>query len=232
MKVLVVESSTSRLSLAWFEGNCFRAEESIETERGRDSELFPALRRLLDRAGDSGGEAEMILVGLGPGSYSGVRIGIAVAQGLSLGWGARVAGRSSLLGLEVGESCADYHVVGDARRGLAWIARVCRGELRGEFVLQSTAEMEGLVQALLGQGAVVVTPAPPPLFPGVTVARPRAELLGRVVFGRGDARLMEEGGNYGLEPIYLAPPYITQARKRRGTASREARGEGELGTET
>ncbi len=215
MRVLVVESSTSRLSLAWFEGGRCRASETVETERGRDSELFPALGRLLEAGNAAVMEAEVILVGLGPGSYTGVRIGIAVAQGLSLGWGARVTGRSSLLGLEVEEGCEDYHVVGDARRGRAWMARVSKGELRGDFALRPLAETEGMVRSLLGESAVVVSPDPEPLFPGVSVARPSAEGLGRAVLGQGDGGLADEGGNYGIEPIYLAPPYITQARKRR-----------------
>eukprot|EP01037_Dinobryon_pediforme_P043047 gene43047-53812_t len=43
-----------------------------------------------------GGRAEAILVDCGPGSFTGIRVGIAAARALALGWGARLTGYSSL----------------------------------------------------------------------------------------------------------------------------------------
>jgi tRNA threonylcarbamoyl adenosine modification protein YeaZ len=45
---------------------------------------------------------DTILVGVGPGSFTGIRVGIAAAQGLSIGWGAKLSGLSSLALLAVG----------------------------------------------------------------------------------------------------------------------------------
>ena len=49
-----------------------------------------------------GRTAQHILVGVGPGSFTGIRVGIAAAQGLAIGWGAELAGMSSLALLATG----------------------------------------------------------------------------------------------------------------------------------
>lgn len=72
---------------------------SIDEEigRGHAERLVPMIAQLLD-----GQRAERILVGVGPGSFTGIRVGIAAAHGLAIGWGARLAGISSLALLAAG----------------------------------------------------------------------------------------------------------------------------------
>ncbi len=59
--------------------------------RGHAERLVPMVAELLE-----GRRASQILVGLGPGSFTGIRVGIAAAHGLAIGWGAQVLGMSSL----------------------------------------------------------------------------------------------------------------------------------------
>lgn len=59
--------------------------------RGHAERLMPLLDRLLD-----GRRADRILVGCGPGSFTGLRVGIAAAHGLAIGWGVPLAGMSTL----------------------------------------------------------------------------------------------------------------------------------------
>src|SRR5204863_8550934 len=64
---------------------------------GHGERLVPMLAELLN-----GRTARRILVGLGPGSFTGIRVGIAAAHGLAIGWGAELCGMSSLALLAAG----------------------------------------------------------------------------------------------------------------------------------
>ena len=59
--------------------------------RGHSERLVPMLAELLD-----GRRADEILVGVGPGSFTGIRVAIAAAHGLAIGWRAELSGMSSL----------------------------------------------------------------------------------------------------------------------------------------
>ncbi len=54
-----------------------------------------------------GRHAETILVGVGPGSFTGIRVAIAAAYGLSIGWNANLSGMSSLALLAAGSPAND-----------------------------------------------------------------------------------------------------------------------------
>ena len=80
---------------------------------------FPHSRSILGETAD----IKRVIVGIGPGSYNGIRSAIAVAWGISTARGIPLVGISSLLGLDEGSYCA----VGDARRGQYYLARVSSG---------------------------------------------------------------------------------------------------------
>lgn len=90
--ILALDTSTAACTAALFDddGSCLgRADELIG--RGHAERLVPMLDELLD-----GRMASDILVGVGPGSFTGIRVGIAAAHGLSIGWNAELSGMSSL----------------------------------------------------------------------------------------------------------------------------------------
>jgi tRNA threonylcarbamoyl adenosine modification protein YeaZ len=90
--LLAFDTSTSACTAALFDsdGRCVaRADEVIG--RGHAERLVPMIAELLD-----GRSADSVLVGTGPGSFTGIRVGIAAAHGLAIGWGATSAGMSSL----------------------------------------------------------------------------------------------------------------------------------------
>lgn len=88
---LVIETATAACSVALLRDGAVVAERHEDVGRGHAERLIPMIAELPD-----GGRADRILVDCGPGSFTGIRVGIAAARGLALGWGAEVAGFASL----------------------------------------------------------------------------------------------------------------------------------------
>ena len=88
---LVIETSGADCSIALIENGKIVAERHERVGRGHAERLIPWIAGL-----PNGGRAEEIIVGCGPGSFTGVRIAIAAARGLGLGWHIPVRGVSSL----------------------------------------------------------------------------------------------------------------------------------------
>ena len=91
MRTLVIDTATAACSVALIESGQVMARTHEIVDRGHAERLIPMIAALPD-----GGRAAQILVDVGPGSFTGVRVGIAAARGLALGWGASVSGYSSL----------------------------------------------------------------------------------------------------------------------------------------
>jgi tRNA threonylcarbamoyl adenosine modification protein YeaZ len=96
--LLAFDTSTSACTAALFDGSgaCVaKADELIG--RGHAERLVPMIAELMD-----GRTATCILVGVGPGSFTGIRVAVAAAHGLAIGWGAKLCGMSSLALLAAG----------------------------------------------------------------------------------------------------------------------------------
>lgn len=90
-RTLVIETATEACSIALFEGTELIAHDHRLLGRGHAELLVPMIAALPDR-----GRADRILVSLGPGSFTGVRIGIAAARALGFAWQAEVLGYPTL----------------------------------------------------------------------------------------------------------------------------------------
>ncbi len=91
MRTLVIDTATAACSVALIESGAVVARAHAIVDRGHAERLIPMIAGL-----PGGGRADHVLVDVGPGSFTGVRVGIAAARGLALGWGATVSGYSSL----------------------------------------------------------------------------------------------------------------------------------------
>lgn len=87
---LVIDTATAACSVALIDGDRVIAARHEVVGRGHAERLVPMIAEL-----PGGGRADAILVDCGPGSFTGVRVGIAAAVGLGIGWGVPVTGYTS-----------------------------------------------------------------------------------------------------------------------------------------
>ena len=84
MKILALDTSTEYLSLAlWLDGQLHVRD--LHAGQTHSQRILPLLRELLDEAGLELAQLDGIAFGAGPGSFTGLRIGCGVAQGLAFG---------------------------------------------------------------------------------------------------------------------------------------------------
>ena len=101
-RTLIIETATAACSVALIEGATVVARAHETVGRGHAERLVPMIAALPD-----GGRADAILVDVGPGSFTGIRVGLAAARGLGLGWGVPVHGFSSLALIAAAAFAAD-----------------------------------------------------------------------------------------------------------------------------
>jgi tRNA threonylcarbamoyladenosine biosynthesis protein TsaB len=174
--------------------------------RGRD--LVPAVRRLLALARMEARELDLVACGVGPGSFTGIRIGIATAAGLAYAAGRPVLGLSSLAGIAANApgTAERVAVLLDARQGRVFRGRFVR---EGEALVAAGDDDCPLFRAsleALEPGTVVLGDARAKheellAFPGAADAPVRPDVLARLAaarFAAGERMAPEE-----LRPIYL-----------------------------
>ncbi len=199
MKTLAMDLSSGRGTIALLDDDHVAFDRNFPNDRKHSGLFFENLQLCAKNFS----LLELIVVGLGPGSYAGVRIAIASAIGLGVAHKARLIGLASICALETDAS--EYWVVGDAKRQSFFSARISNGRLVEGPSLHSTAELE----VKLHQWHLPVYASEPlPRYPQAMLAFPVALKLAAL------ARAQDDGLAHcpALEPIYLRGPHITMPK--------------------
>jgi len=125
VRILGIESSSRRGSVALLEGNRLIASLEHEEPNRHAERLLPMLEQLLGETGWPKSSLDRLGVGVGPGSFTGLRAGIALAEGLSVGLDRPLVGVGSLLAMAHGalsEQAGPCCALLDARRSELFIA--------------------------------------------------------------------------------------------------------------
>lgn len=183
-------------------------ERTFVSDRQQNQLLFAPLESLLDSLGEQ--KIDTILVGTGPGSYSGSRISIATAQGLAAVFNSSLAGICSFFAIP--EILNTKHIaVGDARRGSYFIYEV---ELNDTSPSPELFDKEDFQQKLAQSDGNKITFEEQNEIPAddVKLVRPTAQNM--ILYWN---QLASEKQNVlkskPLEPLYLRAPFITKSKK-------------------
>jgi tRNA threonylcarbamoyladenosine biosynthesis protein TsaB len=167
MNILALDTSTSMATVAISVGEKIAAESTFNTDRTLSARLIPEIGRLLELAGVTIAEIDLFAASTGPGSFTGVRGGIATVQGLALAGGKPSVGFSSLSLLAMYFPLAAHPVCSllDARKSEVYAAlfdcsttiptaKICDCVLPPERLLDQLLETTAAPVIFCGDGAL------------------------------------------------------------------------------
>lgn len=193
MNILALESSTATASWAWINNGTCRA---AETTTGRASSALAASLAAFLNSPPS--PPDRILVGVGPGSFSGIRAAIALAQGLARAWRCPVEPvRSSHAVAHDLQEVTFLGVFADAKRGQLFFTAYAHGVMTRPSCLIPTSAMEDHLSKCTRAISCGPLAGVPDCHTPTAASLTRARL-----------RLGPEP-DLALEPIYLHAPVTT-----------------------
>jgi tRNA threonylcarbamoyladenosine biosynthesis protein TsaB len=217
LRVLAVDTTTANGSVALAEGGEVRGEVRFRAPDGHSAHVLPAVEFLLRTLSLTAAALDGYAVATGPGSFTGLRVGLSTIQGLALGAGRPCVGVPALdvLAARIAGEAETLVAMIDAYRDEVYAAVYDReGQLRGDrMVLAPELLMDRLPEApaVIGDGALRHRER-------ILSARPKAVLSTRGLFLAGTlARIatLRLSSGQGGPPDDLRPLYLREADVRR-----------------
>ena len=178
------------------------ASRAITDSRAHAEQLMPLVNAALAEAGRTLADVGLIVVGVGPGPFTGLRVGVVTAQTLGFALGVGVRGVCSLDAVAAGHAAGyadgEFLAVSDARRREVYWARYTADGRRVDGPAVSPASE---------------LPELPVVGPGATLAGGTSSALDGGVLAQAGPGLPE----VGLSPLYLRRPDATVPTNRKST---------------
>lgn len=221
MTLLAIDTSTAFASVALYDGRTVLAEGTWQAQRRHDDHLFPEIERLIALGGVALADVTRIAVAIGPGSFTGLRVAIAAAQGIAR------ASRAAAVGVPTLDIAA--HPFAASRARVCALLPAGRGEHYAAMYRASHGTWARRSEIVIGTVAEVARRvARDTLFVGeiddTTVAELRERLGPRAAFASGSATVRRAGhlaemgwarieqgeavSAEALEPMYIRAPLI------------------------
>ncbi len=124
MKILGIDTSSKFLNIALSEDEDIIKEESHLLDRRQASQLIPIVKELLRKSGTPVKRIDAFVIGLGPGSFTGLRIGVSAIKGFGIATGKPCIGVASIdaIACNAEENDRDIIPIIDAKRGQVYAA--------------------------------------------------------------------------------------------------------------
>lgn len=219
-RVLAIDSALAACSVAVLVDGRLAAHRFEPMARGHAERLLPMVREVAAEAGLGFADFELFAVTVGPGHFTGLRVGLAAAQGLALAWGRPLAGVTTLEAVAAATPAGDRPLV------------VALESKREDLYVQVFAGGRGLDRPVsLAPDRVAGWAWPPGELglagDGATRLQPLLSAAGLSALKLGpdvpDAAVVARlaAGRYGMaaalpaDPLYLRPPDVTQPKTPR-----------------
>jgi tRNA threonylcarbamoyladenosine biosynthesis protein TsaB len=223
MVLLVLDTSTERgvIGLETASGAVFAATTDAARQHGRD--LVPRIADMVKNAGLSPRQIQLCAVGLGPGSYTGLRVGLTAAKTLAYATGSPLIGVDSLeaIALNAPADALRISVVADAQRGDLYVAEFSRQAAGGPLLRMRDSQIEPIADWLSRLEAATLV-----LGPALDSLRIRSVLPARI--GTSDPALNYPDGKRLVELARAAwasgqrdDPWLLEPRYLRRSAAEE-----------
>jgi tRNA threonylcarbamoyladenosine biosynthesis protein TsaB len=220
--VLALDSAGSTCSVAVGLGEKVVAEQRIDTMHGQAEALLPLVERAMRGAGQAPSALDFVVATVGPGSFTGIRVGLAAARGIALATGARLVGVTSFEAVAVRAAQNDYWetrallVALESRREDLYVQFF---EPHGDPIREPAAIMPALfreaVAATIGANPLLIAGDAAQRAGAALALRPDTAVLedsapGAVGTLRAGLRLLRLGkAADALRPLYIRPPDVT-----------------------
>jgi len=218
MLALAIDTSTSACSAALLNGDRLISHRLQVMARGQSEALMPMVRAVLADAGVGVDALGLLAVTVGPGAFTGIRIGLAAARGLALATGLPLAGITSTWAVAAAVPPVERHgrtlaVALDSRRDRPWVQLFGPGlDPLGEIFAGTADEIVAACPGplcLAGDGAAPLAAALPGAVLASSPGWPDAQWVGRLGLAA-----WATGRALDPVPLYLRPPDVTVAAGR------------------
>lgn len=213
MLTLAIETSGFQGSIALLENELCLEERPLELGRQHGQTLLPEIQTLFQIHSRSPRDCGLVAVSVGPGSYTGLRVGVVCAKTLAWGARCRLVGVETLLAIaaQIPSSESEVVVISDAQRESVYLGRYGRTINSGmrqvaPISVMSLSELAGQLtptDLVCGPGLPKLTAATPATFRTLSpeFQLPRAAMVGQLA--RRELAAGHEDSPMTLSPLYL-----------------------------
>jgi tRNA threonylcarbamoyladenosine biosynthesis protein TsaB len=219
-RLVILETSCSSAQVALARGDKLLAVRRLDEARRHARDLAPALAELLRGLGWKARELDAVLVSRGPGSYTGLRVGIMTAKTLAYATGCVLLGIDTFeaIARQTPDQAVQVDVVADAQKDNVYVQRFVRSHTGGVWQAQAPLAIKDFSTWLgsVGESGWISGPGikgkEERLLGRLLVEAAIREPLGESILRIGLERLRkgEKDDCYTLEPLYLRPSAAEQ----------------------